>query len=399
MKFITITILFALIASSLCAIQDEDKWCGSSVVSVEIISSINNQEQITEATITVPTSLEKSSSHINVDSKTKQEAFQSGTIIKKNHQGIVFTLAGLANSLQSGRIFEKDEDSDNDIYIPYSFIYKINKVSTPTQDPNFFSLELFLNKDFKNKILIDKQMYKVSIKFIADKFNTNICECMFNFFFAKINYNWNLRKQSLEYIRSQLFVHIKALYANYKAFKTIQGSKADLSLVEKIKIQKSTQETECSSLKLEYDMNEKSINTMINKMNSLVNPDCEKFEVQIKQLQAQKEMAVSNANNKIADLAIDMRMSDSAGMQEANSQVLEQRNYVDKKFTEMAQYVDALDQPERIKYDENKNKFYSLKFEYKEMAVEAEIKYLEDAKAKVGNVQTYFETGFWKKSN
>lgn len=397
MKFITITILFALFACSLSLTADEDKWCGSSVVSVSIISIENGKEAITKAKLTVPVSLEKAVSHISVDAKTKQEIFNSGALIKKSQQGIIFTLDGPVNSVQLGKIYERDEDSENDIYIPYSFITTINSVSTPANEPTSFSIDLFFKKDFKTKLLSDKQIYKVTIRFESDAFKTTICDCMFKYFVAKIRFNWRLRRESLEYIRTQLFRHIRILFANYKALKSIQGNDADIKKVEKLKITKTTQETECSDIKITLDMKLLKSLEMSKKMDALVNPDCEKFDTQIREVtsiyQAKMRTAESDIINK---QVIEMKMGSEIDIKYANSQVLEQHMHTSSTLQRIASNIDVLESEQRVSYTSNKAQFDAINLQYAAMATDAEIKYLENANTKYDALITYFNGNFWK---
>jgi hypothetical protein len=394
MKFITITILFALIACSLAQIPDEDKWCGSSVVSVDIVSTENGKEVVTKATLLVPVSLEKPD-NLSIESKGIIDPYKTGTLIKKSQQGIIFTLNGPPDSSQLSKIYEKDEDSETNIYIPYAFITQINSNTSPDINPTNFIIDLYFKKDFQSKVLTDKQIYKVSLRFTADQYRSNICECMFKFFAAKIRFNWRLRRESLEYIRSQLFSQIKSLYANYKAIKTVQASTTDLKLVETLKINMTSQESQCSNLKLTLDMNQNKSIELSTKMDAITDPGCEKFDVQIKDLQIQMDAADAKAKADIASAALNLRLSDSPGLQKATSQVNEQQTFVGNKFKDMEPLLDALDQTVRTTYDVNKNEFTNIKWEVN-MEAAAESKYLETAKVSIQKIITYFDGSFWK---
>lgn len=398
MKFITITILFALIAySSLNKIPLEDRWCGSSVVGVAISSTENGKESITKAKLTVPVSLEKSVSHLSVDAKSKQENFNTGSLIKKSQQGIVFTLDGPADSTQLGKIFEKDEDSENDIYIPYIFLTDIIGAVSPQVNPTNFSIDLFFKKDFKTKIYANNQLNKVTIKFLADSHNTHICECMFAYFLAKIKYNWSLRQESLKYIRMQLFMQIRNLNANYKAVKTIKGTQADLTMVETLKKKKIIQETECSNIKLSLDYQERSVIEVSKKMDSLNNPNCEKFDAQISEIRQQLDVAMSSASANVNAAALNLRMSVvELGISNVNAQVNEQRKYTDDLFKAMEDNAKELETVEAAKYNAKRAEFTNLKLEADNLPVDSQIKFFENASTQVGNIKTYFDGSFWK---
>jgi len=396
MKFITITILFALIACSLAQLSDEDKWCGSSVVSIDIVSTENGKEVVTKTNLTVPVSLEKANSNLSIESKGKIDAFQIGNLIKKSHQGIIFTLDGPPNSLQLGKIYEKDEDSETNIYIPYAFITQINSNVSPDINPTSFIIDLFFKKDFKSKVLTEKQIYKVSLRFTHDKYNSNICACMFTYFVAKIRYNWRLRRESLEHIRFQLFLQIKSLHANYKAIKTVQSSTTDLKLVETLKIKKISVESECSNLKLTLDMKERTSIELNMKMEAITDPGCEKFDVQIRDLLFQSEASNNKAKYKIDIASLNMSMNTGRVLTDLTSQVNQQQTFVGNKFKEMEKFVDALEQKERTTYNLNRNEFNNIIWTNLKMKPSDESEYLEKTMIKIEKIKTYFQGNFWK---
>ena len=400
MKFITITLLFALIAySSLTIIPLEDRWCGSSVVSVAIVTKENGKESITKAKMTVPVNLVKAVSHLSVDAKTDQQNFNSGALIKKTQQGIIFTLDGPADSTQLGRFFEKDEDSENDIYIPYIFFTDAIGSMTPQTNPTNFSIDLYYKKDFKNKVYADNKHIVVTIRFLADNYNTNICQCMFTFFLAKIKYNWRLRNESLKYIRSQLFIHIRSLHANYKAAKTIKGNEADLKKVEILKIQKITQETECSNLKLTLDIEQLQVIEYSKQMDALVDPECEKYDEQINEVNVKLQFEMTNYDkdmkNTAESAAKTQLLFNSIDIHDVEAAVNENHKSIEQGFISLKDSKTALDEKALGKFTAKENEFNALKLNVGQMTAEAEIQYFEDTSGKIALINNFFAGSTW----
>lgn len=392
MKFNTMTLLFALIACTLANSAQEDFWCGSSVVSVSITSA----EGVTKAKLLVPVSLKKSSSHVSLDTKSNIEKFNSGTLIKKSQQGIVFTLDGPVNTAQLGKIYEIDEDSQDQVYIPYAFFTDMIPSATPTHNPTKYTIDLFFKKDFKKKLFNDTELRKVTITFLADKYETLICQCMFEYLVAKIKFNWNLRRLSLDYVRSQLFLHIRNIHANYKAIKTIQGSAVDLKLVETLKIEKKTQTTKCDDAKTTLDITVATNVEVSKKMESLEDPDCERFDNELILVGKNLEEFNASVDPNISAAKARLTLSQDIGKLEIDNKILEQRTIITKMISDAVPFVKDLEPKQTTSFTAKKAEFDAIELVYAKKAVNVEITHLETENTKVANIKTYFEGGFWK---
>jgi len=388
MKFITITILFALIAYSLALNHNgfEDKWCGSSVVKVQIVTTMKGKHQITDAEITVPVSLPESDSHMRLDQKTNEQRFLTDKIIKKTQQGIIFNLKS-ADEYHKDRFYKQDEDSDNDIFIPYNFIVDIRKGQQYSSSNNF-SIDLFLKKDFKTNIYDGEKTVVVTIQFLADKHNTNICPCMYNFFFQKILFNWNIRRNSLEYIRSQLFLQISTLYSNYKAISSIKDDDESDIRMEYMRKEETKQKTECSKIKIEIDMNLEEFNEIKLKQENTKEPDCDTYKEQLTIIEDTLGWEVKLLEN---DLKVQGRFkeNDPVTLISAQSEVNRSKTHVINELSNIENNTDVLELERKLKLEAKSTQIRKIDFEI------SEVRKMEEIHTEVSNLKIFFQK-FWE---
>jgi len=398
MKFITITVLFALIA---CSLSNEPprqaEWCGSSVVYVSIITKENGKEASTNAKLVVPVNLKKSATHMVTDSKTKKDVMNTGSLISKTHQGIIFTLNGPADMSQLGKFFEKDEDSDNDIYIPYSFITSIEELAIPVSNPQDFTINLFLRKDFKTKLELNPTIIEkmVTIKFEKDDKGTPICNCMFEFLVDRIRFNWSLRNESLKYIRLQLFSYIEILYSNYNTLNKIQSNDKYKDSIEVLKRIHISQKKDCSDIKIKFDDEIEEKIEFSRKFNEIIIPDCSGYEIQIFNLENKFSVEVEKDEEDI-ESAMDHLRYQRRDYEYAMSSVLSFHKLASSDIEKALSYTEYLDQSEKVSLNSNVNIFKSIKVEYPPMGTIDEIKYLEEANKKYHDLSKFFTAGFGK---
>lgn len=347
MKFVAITILIALFAYTLSASNgeyDPDKWCGSSIINVSIKTIDSGKELITKAKILVPVNLEKAQLFMQGD-KDKQMFMKGDKLIKKNQEGIIFTVDGPMEKAHLGVIYQRDEDSEKDIYIPYSFITLINE-SIIAGDPTVYQIKLFLGKDFKNNSL--KNSYEVIISFDADEYKTTICECMFKYFIAKLRYNWELRKGSLEYIRAELFKFIRSYYINLKDIEKIakQGleHQEGMKLLETFKLDYTKIVDKCSSMKIKIDQFLREVNQVDLRIRNFPIIDCTPILREIKVFEEKIKASQKQQTTELSKLRLNKGADPANQIQEV---INLDRSQIINSFDDMSKFTEILNETQK----------------------------------------------------
>jgi len=303
MKLIRSLIILTLIFYSSCApvisnVQIKiDKWCGSSIVKVAIKTIQNKEEQVTEASILVPISLKSYNTH--KENINEQDPYiNSKKLVEKTNEGLVLTLLK-SNPSHIGLIYEKDEDSDNSIYIPYSFIANIDEETINYEK----RLKLLFHKDFKNSKLNDQ--YYVYITFLKDEYGVEICDCMIEYFIMKLKFFWKLRVDIFLFIKAKLFESIGIYYSTTKSIKQLEENVVrDEQMHQRMLLEYEKRVDKCDT----YEKNQKKLTSDLMKFGSEIDKifieNCDKLKSELELLKAEYAIKESTINSEIENATI-----------------------------------------------------------------------------------------------